>query len=461
MSSQAAPLSTIQERLWFLWQLDPSATHYNISFGWRCVGRDAHAVEHAVRAVLARHEVLRGAYRTDATGIPNRFTLPADQVPLRTVTLPDGAAAEGAVDALIAATHAEPFDLGASSARIVLATEPTGASHVLWTCHHIAVDAWSIQLIRDDLAALLGPHPHELPAPPATYAEFARWESSVHRDPGAPSAIARRARIAVAGPATTPWGKPQTPDVYGAPAGEVHTTVEGQDFINLTARASAEGITLYGLGLAACAIALSEWCATDEVVVGANIAKRHLPGLDSVVGMFVDPVVLRLPIDRYGTLRDAVERVWDGFLDVVEDSDAPHLDVVRAAARMRADRHGPLFDVIVTSSEEEQSRQLPGIAMEPTPAPSPTAVKFGLSVEFIVSPERLRIHLIHPDTGCEAPAVARFADRVCSLLRAMAAMGPDTPVPHPPPSTRTGGRFAVLVDEPVSRATVPTEGITP
>ncbi|MFD3717702.1 condensation domain-containing protein [Streptomyces sp. NPDC058674] len=461
MASQAAPLSTIQERLWFLWQLDPSATHYNISFGWRCAGRDARAVEHAVRAVFARHEVLRGAYRTNATGVPSRFTLPADQVPLRTVTLPDGAAAAAAVDALIAANHAEPFDLGVSSARIVLATEPTGASHVLWTCHHIAVDAWSIQLIGADLAALLGPHPQELPALPATYAEFAHWESSVRSDPAATSAIARRARTAVAGPATTPWGTPQAPDASGAPAGEVHATVGGQDFANLTARASAEGITLYGLGLAACAIALSEWCATDEVVVGANIAKRHLPGLDLVVGMFVDPVVLRLPIDRHGSLRDAVEGVWDRFLDLVEDSDASHLDVVRTAAGMRVDRHGPLFDVIVTSSEEEQSLQLPGIVLEPTPAPPPTAVKFGLSVEFVVSSERLRIHLIHPDTGREAPAAARFADRVCSLLRAMAAMGPDTPVPYPPAPTRAGGRFAALVDEPVSRATAPTEGITP
>ncbi|MGW4509176.1 condensation domain-containing protein [Streptomyces sp. NPDC004436] len=461
MSSPTAPLSTIQERLWFLWQLDPSATHYNISFGWRCDGRDAAAVEEAVRTVLARHEVLRGAYRTDGVGTPFRFSLTADEVPFRTVVLSAGAPVAAAVVALVAEAHAEPFDLGASSVRIVLATEHGGASYALWTCHHIAIDAWSIELIGEELAALLGPHPYEVPEPSATYAEFIHWESSVRRDPAAPAAIARRARTAVAGPATTPWTNSRTPDAPAALAAEVHATLQGQDFTDLTARAEAEGVTLYGFGLAACAIALSEWCAAEEVVVGANIAKRHLPGLDSVVGMFVDPVVLRLPVDRYGSLRQAVNRIWDSFLDLVEDSDVSHLDVVRAAAGMRADRQGPLFDVIVTSSEEERRRRLPGITLDPTPAPAPTAVKFGLSVEFIVSPERLRIHLIHPDTGSEAPAAARFAHRVRSLLLAMAAMGPDTPVPRPPVPERDGSRFAALAGTPSSRTTAPTEGIIP
>jgi hypothetical protein len=57
------PLSFAQQRLWFLQQLDPSSTAYNIHFGVRLTGRlDVAALEHTLGEIVRRHEVLRTAF---------------------------------------------------------------------------------------------------------------------------------------------------------------------------------------------------------------------------------------------------------------------------------------------------------------------------------------------------------------------------------------------------------------
>ncbi|MFI9250530.1 condensation domain-containing protein [Streptomyces sp. NPDC053069] len=452
MTTRAEQLSTMQERLWFLWQLDPSATHYNITFGWRVTGRKTPAVAQAARTLLTRHRVLRGAYRSDEQGTPQRVTLRPDEVPVRYLALTgDDDRAARTVQELVTEMHRTPFDLDKGSARCLIAEEPGGTTSVVWTCHHIAVDAWSIGVLRDELCTLLDGEATGLPDQPAQYEDFVAWEEDVRRGPDAASAVSRRARIATATRPTTPWPRLPGPGPSATAAGEAHAVIDGAGFQALSRLAATEGVTLYGLGLAACAVALAEWCAASEVTVGANIAKRAFPGGESVVGMLVDPLVLRLAVHRGAPLRRTVQDVWDHFLDLVEHSDAPHVDVLRAAADMGADTRGPLFDVIVTCSEEEVTVQHGAVRLDPLPAPAPTTVKFGLSVEFVTSPGRLRLHVIHPDSGQEAAQVARFVDRLTGVLRAMAAEGLDTPVPPPPVPRRPVGRFAGLLDTPTPR----------
>ncbi|MEZ2133197.1 MULTISPECIES: condensation domain-containing protein, partial [unclassified Sinorhizobium] len=54
------PLSPAQERLWFLWRLDPDSAAYTIAGSIRLEGAlDADALRSAAAAVVARHESLR------------------------------------------------------------------------------------------------------------------------------------------------------------------------------------------------------------------------------------------------------------------------------------------------------------------------------------------------------------------------------------------------------------------
>ena len=57
---QALTLSFAQQRLWFLHELMPNSTHYNIVRAFRLLGRlDVAALESAIAELVRRHESLR------------------------------------------------------------------------------------------------------------------------------------------------------------------------------------------------------------------------------------------------------------------------------------------------------------------------------------------------------------------------------------------------------------------
>src|SRR5262249_54820592 len=64
------PLSFAQQRLWFLDQLNPASSAYNMSVAFRLSGPlDRVALTAAINAVIARHEILRTTF-TVVSGIP-------------------------------------------------------------------------------------------------------------------------------------------------------------------------------------------------------------------------------------------------------------------------------------------------------------------------------------------------------------------------------------------------------
>ena len=57
------PLSFAQERLWFLHQLEPDTTAYNIAFSWRFIGNlDIGLLQSCLNTIVQRHEILRTSF---------------------------------------------------------------------------------------------------------------------------------------------------------------------------------------------------------------------------------------------------------------------------------------------------------------------------------------------------------------------------------------------------------------
>src|SRR5205823_8510197 len=63
---QKLPLSFAQQRLWFLDQYEPGSASYNVNAAYRIAGPlDAHALDTALVALVARHESLRTRFVVD------------------------------------------------------------------------------------------------------------------------------------------------------------------------------------------------------------------------------------------------------------------------------------------------------------------------------------------------------------------------------------------------------------
>src|SRR5215212_10133286 len=62
-ADEPAPLSFAQERLWFLYQLDPESTAYNVSLPLRISGRlNVAALSQSINEAVRRHESLRTTF---------------------------------------------------------------------------------------------------------------------------------------------------------------------------------------------------------------------------------------------------------------------------------------------------------------------------------------------------------------------------------------------------------------
>ena len=142
------PLSFAQQRLWFLDQLEPGSTFYNVPVAVRLRGElDVAALERTLSEIVRRHEVLRTRF-VSVGGEPRQQVLEAAEVKLRITDLSglEETAREAAVKEAATAESSEPFDLAHGPLLRVKLLRLGEQEHVvLLTMHHIASDGWSME----------------------------------------------------------------------------------------------------------------------------------------------------------------------------------------------------------------------------------------------------------------------------------------------------------------------------
>ena len=182
---RSLPLSSAQQRLWFLNQLDPGSPYYNIPMALRLTGSlDADALKNALNEIIRRHEVLRTTYRLEGD-TPVQVISPELRIDLPVADLSHVAAdlQEAAVRQLAIESGRHVFDL--QTGPLIRASLLKLAEHdhvLLLNTHHIANDGWSIWQFANELAPLYESFREKKPSPlpelPVQYADFAVWQQS-------------------------------------------------------------------------------------------------------------------------------------------------------------------------------------------------------------------------------------------------------------------------------------------
>ncbi|HEV2762305.1 MAG TPA: amino acid adenylation domain-containing protein, partial [Pyrinomonadaceae bacterium] len=151
------PLSFAQQRLWFLDQLEPNSSFYNLPIAMRLEGElDVEALELTLSEIVRRHEVLRTTF-PNLEGHPAQLISPAYRVRLETEdlsSLPEGERREAA-RRLTAEEAQKPFDLSAGPLVRVRLLRLSDEEHVaLLTMHHIVSDGWSMSVLVAEVGQL-------------------------------------------------------------------------------------------------------------------------------------------------------------------------------------------------------------------------------------------------------------------------------------------------------------------
>ncbi|MGW4943412.1 non-ribosomal peptide synthase/polyketide synthase [Actinoplanes sp. NPDC004185] len=430
---RALPLSFAQQRLWFLHEFDPTSTEYVTPTAVRLTGTlRTDALRGALDALVARHESLRTTFRAGADGVAEQVIQPPGPVPLEEEQLGDPAG----LGEVLAAHTGRPFDLAAGPLLRAVLIRLAGDEHVLLlVLHHIVTDGWSTGVLMTELAELYAAtataRPARLPELPVQYADFAAWQRERLTGPVLDEQLGYwRETLSGVPTLELPYDRPRPP--VHTQHGAVHEfRVPPALAERLTGLGREHGGTLFTTLVAACQLLLSRWSGQDDVAVGTVTSGRDRAELESLVGFFVNTVVLRTLVDGNGSFADLLGRVRQTVLGALAHQDVPFERLVDELRPARDTSRTPLFQVmVVLQNLPGEAPALPGLRTEPVELPM-TAAGYDLTVEFEESPAGLDVALTYNTDLFDAATVARMAGHLTALFEAIAA-DPDRPVSRLP-----------------------------
>lgn len=422
-----------QRALWFLHRLDPASPAYNIPMAFRLRGAiDATALHAALRALVARHGILRTVF-AERGGALVQVIGDGDAVDWMH-TIAEAAADVGAACRDVAARVAgEPFDLERGPLLRARLVRFAPDDHLLvLSVHHIVADQLGVaqccrelELLYGDLRA--GREP-TLDPPALQFADYARWVEERRRDPADAGRVARWAdRLrGFSGVLDLPLDAPR-PAVQATGGAEHRFTLGPALGPSARAFARREGVSLFVVLLGALQVLLREYCGQDEVIVGTPFANRHeAEALEQVVGCFINtlPIAARpAAADSFRTFVHAVRAI---VREALELQAVPLESIVAAAAPRRDPSLNPLFQVGFVLQDPPCTLALAGLASEVLPVHNGGAM-YDLHFCLWEAGEAIEGAVWYATSLFQPATIERMVGHYATLLEAFLA-APDTPI---------------------------------
>ncbi|HEX8431868.1 MAG TPA: condensation domain-containing protein, partial [Longimicrobium sp.] len=373
----ALALSSAQRRLWFVDQLEPGSSAYNIPVVLRLRGAlDVAALERALGGIVRRHEVLRTVFATVA-GEPAQVIAPPTPFVLPVESLDEEDAMQRASEEAGA-----PFDLARGPLFRARLIRIAADDHLLLlTMHHVAADGWSMGVFFRELATLYAAPDAELPPLPVQYADYAAWQNALLEDGVLEAQLGwwRRALDGAPGVLELPTDRPR-PATPSRRSGCERITLprEVGDALRLLGR--RRGATLFMTLLAAYQAVLARCSGQDDVVVGTPIAGRTRWETEGLIGLFVNTLALRGDISGDPTFAELLARVRETTLGAYAHQDLPFERLVEEVQPERTLRHHPVFQAFfVLQNTPDERPDLAGLHVERIAADD-AAPKFDLAL---------------------------------------------------------------------------------
>ncbi len=359
--ARTAPLSSAQQRLWFLEQMTPMSAFYNVDLGSRInAAIDVDAMRRALNEIVRRHEILRTSFSV-RDGQPVQVVAPSLDLGCPLIDLSQFAAAQREAEVMRLATEEarRPFDL--TRAPMVRATLlQLGAQEFVFllTLHHIIADGWSLQVFSQELTALYtafcAGEPSPLPELTMQFADYARSEQDQLRGEQVTTHLDYwKKRLAGLPVLNLPTDHPRPP-VSSYRGARKPISLSQSLMKRLEALGRIERTTLHVILLAAFQTLLHRYCGQNEIVLGTPTAGRSGAHTEALIGCFINTLVMRTDFAGDPPFREALVRVREVAIEALAHQDVPFERIVEELKVARDLSRNPLFQVTF------QLFQLPG-----------------------------------------------------------------------------------------------------
>ncbi|HEY2157934.1 MAG TPA: amino acid adenylation domain-containing protein [Isosphaeraceae bacterium] len=346
------PLTPVQEGMLYHATSEPDAGAYVEQFACRLVGDlDLDAFTASWRRLVERHPALRTAIHwADAErplqAVHRRAALPMVVEDWRAL---DADEIDERLDEYLRDDRRRGFVPGlAPLSRLAVFRVADDSHAMVWTSHHLILDGWCLPILLSDIiayydAAIRGVEPGLPPSRP--FRDYVAWQRRHDLTPAE-----RYWRKALAGfDAATPLalekahvnGHPIEP-----PFAECEVALDEEATSELRAVARSEQLTLASVIQGAWAVVLARYSGREDVTIGVTVSGRpaELEGVESMVGVFINTLPLRVRIDEESPFLPWLRDVQSRLVEMRRFEATPPLKIHEWSD---VPRGRPLFESIV------------------------------------------------------------------------------------------------------------------
>lgn len=432
------PLSSAQERMWFLCQLAPGSRAFNNPAALRCwtdTPFDRPRLEWSLNEIGRRHEILRTTFHSE-DGRPVQVV--HDELAL-TVTWEDlrglpAAERERATQRIAYEEGRQSFDL---------TTGPLIALKLVWiddleylllqTTHHIVSDGWSNAVFSRELPAFYeaGPTGTAPLAPVALqYLDYVHWEQSWLQSEPYRDQLAywKRRLTPEPAPLALPWDR-EPASATGSYAGAMETlTLPASLSAALRSFSRGERVSLFQTLICGLMALLQRYTGESSITVGTSAANRDRRAFQSVMGPFNNTLAIRADVDPQDSFRAAVQAVRVVCQEALARQELPFEKLIGELNPERRLNSHPIFQVMYVHQNVPALYEVAGMRLEVLKIDYGTS-KFHLNLWTEEIDDELRLTLHYARDLFEPQTAQRLLAHYQGLLEGAVA-DPDGPLGH-------------------------------
>ncbi len=455
-----APLSAAQRRILALQDVNPSSSAYTSTIALQLRGHlDLGCLQGALNAVIARHDILRTFFPEVHLQRVQRVApeLQCSLTVTHLVPLPDRPA-EKQISEYLRQQAEQPFSLEQAPLLRLRLLGLGAQEHLLVLVVHQSIcDLPSRDRLLRELfvcyeAFRQGRKP-DLPQPSLQYADYARWENSrIAADQGRSLDYWKGTFAKPCRPLHLP-GRARLNS--HADHSSAFLTLEIPRAITKRVQklARTQNTTMFAVLLTSYACLLRAECEQGDMVIFAPFELRERSQLESLLGLFVNQVPLRLNLQKGGTFSSYLQGVTATIREAFAHQSLHLKDVIDLVSYFQGETHRSIFQTTFTVLDEpslvsdEATFQ---VALWPQDG---GASQFDLGLAVVLGHQGLIANLEYRVGLFKKPAMERFLSRWVELLDALTTE-PETSLPdqyleppaplHPNPVPVSHGSGATL-----------------
>jgi len=346
------PLTQAQTRMWLLSRLNPANPGYVLSFTYRLSGPlNLDIFQRSIEVLFHRHHVLFSSI-IEKDGVPY-CAIENEKVQIKyidyTADLPEDK--KSRIFEFINRDSRQAMDLKNDPLfRLYLFNLPGEEYYFYFVIHHIIFDGWSWQIFINDLNQIYNDllenkeiHLKEL--------EYQQYDFAERET---------RAGLLLNSDKLINYWKDQLEGcstvlnfLYDFPRLNVTTGYGDREYIGFSEELSfklkqlskQEGVSLYSTMLTTFGILMQSYSGDQDINIGTPVANRSHSSMESIIGMFVNTVVIRIKFYKDISFRSLLKMTNEVILDAITHQDLSFDKIVEIVNPVRLANINPVFQV--------------------------------------------------------------------------------------------------------------------